>query len=296
MTQLELYIVAQIIYLPVGVEFRTAKVQWTRVAGRITGWRRGKVKQEYLIAEIQTGGRTRSISLSPQNLPATLREECLATLGKSNADDAIRQICSAFEPVLFHHASATLNDDAEFKKRTKPADAWHLRDEFLRMKPDVKRIGSFLNKWGRWKESRDFIFEKELFDLQGAVRVALSASPDKWWTSHYAYPLIKHSGSSGFLGILTDSCEAAIRMTTTFDLLRKLQFKTCARGDCAIPFSITSNHTRHYCSQYCAHLESVRRTRKSKPQRGSQDARERTQSEEKEQDHGGLQASWRVLV
>ena len=50
-------------------------------------------------------------------------------------------------------------------------------------------------------------------------------------------------------------------MTTTIDLLKQFEFRTCARPDCAKPFPVKSKHENDYCPQYCAHLESVRLVR-----------------------------------
>jgi hypothetical protein len=140
-----------------------------------------------------------------------------------------------------------------------------MREDFLRCKPDRKAIITFLNDWGRWRDFRMLADLAEFVSLQRTVREALTSSPEKWLASQYAFPTMKRSRSSEYpyFTMLTDACEVAIRMTTTIDLMRQLKFKTCARHDCGIPFAVTSNHRRAYCSQYCAHLESVRRNRKA---------------------------------
>lgn len=38
--------------------------------------------------------------------------------------------------------------------------------------------------------------------------------------------------------------------------------RMCKRPDCAAHFAHTTNHNRLHCSQYCAHIQSVRRDRK----------------------------------
>ena len=43
----------------------------------------------------------------------------------------------------------------------------------------------------------------------------------------------------------------------------KPKTKVCARPDCGKEFPVTSKHKRRYCTQYCGHLESIRRNRKS---------------------------------
>jgi hypothetical protein len=51
--------------------------------------------------------------------------------------------------------------------------------------------------------------------------------------------------------------------TAHVDLLRKAQIQVCKRPDCGIPFT---GRDRTFCSQYCGHLESVRKTRREKKQ------------------------------
>jgi hypothetical protein len=157
-------------------------------------------------------------------------------------------------------------EEGELRKHSRPADAWQMREELLRMKPDPDSAKSFLNKWGRWRPfPRNYIDLDEIFDLQRVVRHALTSSPKRWFASTYAFPTMISSRSTKFpyFVMLTDACQVAIRMTITIDLLRELEFKTCARPDCGLPFEVKSRHKRKFCSWYCGHLESVRRSQRT---------------------------------
>jgi hypothetical protein len=140
-----------------------------------------------------------------------------------------------------------------------------MRDDFLRLMPDANGAMEFLEKWGRWRQWRNYVLPSEMLCLQQAVREALLDAPEKWFAGHYAFPPMVRSRLSKYpyVSFLTDACEAAIRMTVTTDLLLRLEFKVCARPDCGLPFPVKTKHKRDYCSQYCAHLESVRRGRKA---------------------------------
>jgi hypothetical protein len=48
-----------------------------------------------------------------------------------------------------------------------------------------------------------------------------------------------------------------------FKLAQGAKFRTCYRKDCQLPFEITSRHTRRFCTQYCAHITSLRQRRKA---------------------------------
>jgi hypothetical protein len=71
----------------------------------------------------------------------------------------------------------------------------------------------------------------------------------------------------------TDDTLTAILATIYLDQLRGAKFGFCARSDCRKGYEVESKHKRKYCSQYCAHLESVRRlrrrTKKRKTRSGS---------------------------
>jgi hypothetical protein len=54
----------------------------------------------------------------------------------------------------------------------------------------------------------------------------------------------------------------AILATVQFKLVQGAKFKICARKDCRLPFEVTSLHERRFCTQYCAHITSLRQRRK----------------------------------
>jgi hypothetical protein len=54
---------------------------------------------------------------------------------------------------------------------------------------------------------------------------------------------------------------SAVLLSLQIDLVKGTRFRTCSRPDCGIPYPITNRHERKYCSQYCGHLESLRRKR-----------------------------------
>jgi hypothetical protein len=264
---------ARQIQIPFSFDFRTTKVQWEEARASVIGWRnqQGETNDPvHLIAGIaSTTGKKKTIGLPLSRLPNREKEQCLATLGKRHMDEAVKEICAGLELRYFVHDSKTYIKDSELRKHSHAADAWQLREDFLSLRGDSEAALAVLNKWGRWIPWRTHVDMVEILALQRAVRHALTSPAEIWFRSLYASPPKVNSRSSEFpyFVILTDACEAAIRTTTTIDLLRKLKFKTCARPDCPMVFPIKSKHERNYCRQYCAHLESVRRARKSTAQR-----------------------------
>jgi hypothetical protein len=257
------------IQIPTSFEFRTARIKWEPALATVIGWIREPGEREnpvHLSAEISTAsGHKRNIGLPLGGLPEKYRKRSLETLKTKLADDAVKALCSDLQLRYFVHDSNTYIRDSELRQHSQTSDAWQLRDDFLGLKSDDEAIVAFLNKWGRWIPYRNFVDLAEISALQAAVKDALISPAKVWFRSRYASPPAINSRSAEFpyFVILTDACEAAIRTTTTIDLLRELKFKECARPDCAKPFSVTSKHERSYCTTYCAHLESVRRSRKS---------------------------------
>lgn len=52
--------------------------------------------------------------------------------------------------------------------------------------------------------------------------------------------------------------EDALRASVFLDRLRAMPWRRCMREDCGKPFEVPSRRAKIYCSQECAHLQSVR--------------------------------------
>jgi hypothetical protein len=64
-------------------------------------------------------------------------------------------------------------------------------------------------------------------------------------------------------GVVTVTDARHMLLTTVYvDVIRGLRFKYCQRSDCGAPFAVTSEHERKFCTQYCGHLESIRKKRR----------------------------------
>ena len=243
---------------------------------RIKGWWKwpdGTVNGENLIAEIMHGEIAKSVQFPLERLPQKEWDQCVARLSDDGTtericDEDLKRVCSAFEPQLLVRSDRTDNLRAvEPAKPSQPANAWHMREEFLRLKLDCEeavageKAVAFLNNWGSWSFG-EYALVSDMKDLQGAVRKALTSPPDQWFASDYSVlPMWHRRRKFPYFSMLTDKCEIAVRMTVTIDLLGQKAFKTCSRRDCGMPFEVTSKHKREYCRPYCAHLESMRRNR-----------------------------------
>lgn len=277
---------AHTVHIPVSFDFRTVIVEWYEVVGRIVGW-----AGEDLALQANIKGRKQRIAFSVAHLPTELHADCMNAFNEQPENDELAEsICADVRPHVFvpwgQPYSLSFEDmfdfdmfdsedevddteeDSAAPNRSLPANAWQLRDAFLRVTPEPRRILKFLNRWGRWK-ANEYVRVNDFVNLQAMVRQALVSPPEEWfeqdhddldsvWDRRTKFP---------YFAVETFDCEPAIRMTVTIDLLRQVKFKTCARADCGQPFSIASAHKRKYCTQYCGHLESVRRSRHSKVSR-----------------------------
>lgn len=66
-------------------------------------------------------------------------------------------------------------------------------------------------------------------------------------------------------GVLTTVALWEMLLVTIYvDLVRGFSFQTCERPDCLMKFAVETGHPRKFCSQYCGHLESIRKNRRLK--------------------------------
>jgi hypothetical protein len=268
--------VATLIQIPIEFQFRRTQVKWVKPHARIIGWWKrsdgsvdgenlSAVDGENLSAEV-TAGCTGSIRFPIEQLPEREWQQCIATLNDDGVlqripDSQVEKVCSAFEPLLLVRCDRTYDlRHVEPIKFSQSANAWHMRDDFLRLQPNLESALAFLNKWGSW-DFGEFVSLTDLIRLQEAMREGLM-HPDRWFASQYSVPPLWHRRPQlPFPTIVTDKCEIALCLTVTFDLIRKAKFKICARPDCAQPFELKSKHERRFCSRKCSHLELVRRSR-----------------------------------
>jgi hypothetical protein len=259
-----------IIQIPFSFDYRTAAVRWAEVQARITGWGRrtnGAKDGSALVAWITTDGLQHPIRYPRQRLPEGRWDNLWL---EAYTDEDVERVFSGFEPVLLVPLGDTWVDPEEFKKHSRPADAWQLREEFLRVEPSSEAVLAFLNKWGRWN-FMEFVDLAEIVRLQGAVREALTESPERWFQSPYSFPPTwGYSAEYPFFTFLTDQCEIAIRLTVTVDLLKGLKFTRCARPDCGQLFALGARRVKKFCSRDCTHLEAVRRSRKKTERNGAE--------------------------
>jgi hypothetical protein len=259
--------VAHIFHLPFTFEFRKLPVEWELRQVRIVGWEKNEDDSpiyDRLAARVEDERGSQSVSLPLERLPPPEWDMSVAAFEKNPEDDsAVERVCSHFRPYMF----VSLNNGRYLslaETTGKNMDPWLLRDDLLRLNDEFDNALAFLNRWGRWgRES--CVTLSDLKRTQASVRTALtrSSAPPAWFGAIPTFPQVWSSTPEyPYLKFITDDAQIAVRMAVHLDVLRRLKFKICARPDCALPFQLSSKHRRKYCSQYCAHLESVRRNRK----------------------------------
>jgi hypothetical protein len=256
---------AQTFQIAVAFHFRRVPEHWERATGRIVGLE-SPFGEDFGLEVKFRNGRKRRITYSAGDVPYELREQCRTSFAESeDPEDTVARVCSEFHPEVIvprHHDSVLFFTE----ELGLPADPWHLRDTFLRVRHDQEHLLEFLNSWGRWSESH-YVAVQEFFQFQNVVRRALVSPPEEWFGQYgdeLDQCLDERKQVFPYFAVKTHDCEVAIRMTVTIDLLRNVKFSVCARPDCGQPFPMLSLHKRKYCCQYCAHLESVRRCRQVK--------------------------------
>jgi hypothetical protein len=258
--------VAQLFHIPLEFEFRKVAVLWGQVNAPVLNWARlqdGTVDSLHVMAKIADASGTREVKIPVRHVPVSDAKALLATATSKYPDVGLAEMTVDTTVVAFTHSRKTYIRESDLVKYSVPADDAQMRTDFFRLNNEPAKALNFLNDWGRWLPHRNFVTIGELLEMQRSVREALVESPTAWLSSHYSDLPAARSRSAHvpYFKVLTDSCQIAIRVTSTMDLMREMKFRVCARPDCQIPFSVTSKHSRSYCTQYCAHLESVRRSR-----------------------------------
>jgi hypothetical protein len=183
----------------------------------------------------------------------------------------------------------------EVLARCVPFEAWKVRDEFLSLRTDQEFL-DFLNRVGRFMPSMGTGWvvtgQWDTDDLkvwQEIFREFLKRSPATWdravedvfkpGTVRLVRRILKTSNRFTLLfhwrgvqqvewrsaqhiaALEARDVVTAILATIYIDHLHGTKFGFCNRHDCRRAYKIESKHIRKYCSQYCAHLESLRRMR-----------------------------------
>jgi len=159
-------------------------------------------------------------------------------------------------------------------------DAWELRSNFLANMPDEHAVLAFLNATGRFSSHGSVHSVQEFLEWQRVIHDLLETSSfhkahgsprnDKFMVifnaeNEFRFSLdIWKGAEEGVAVIEAKSSLQAIVATVLIDRIRGTKIQFCARPDCGRPYAVTSSHERKYCESYCAHVESVRRTRRKK--------------------------------
>lgn len=178
--------------------------------------------------------------------------------------------------VILSAESASADPDPNKKPEVPLRNAWAMRDEFLNLEHDPAKLRMFLNRWGSWRPRSFFrlrdpstlhasllVLPHDIWQLQELYRKALTGSAKNWLRSVGGLGLTQ-SDTPPYFSIEVCDCENAIRATITIDHLANSTFGICRRGDCRRLFEFTTKQKRFYCSQHCAHVETVRKSRAAK--------------------------------
>lgn len=270
--------------LPVEFQFKVEPIKYLPGAIRLRKWWLGYSHWQlwaYISAPAELAGFGRSdelFSVSPEHFPSSLREQ-LGTPGQP-LSSAVKKV--DLDVFLCMYPDGC---NLEHPPKARVIDPWQLRHDFLHLKPSSETLLEFLNYYGKWSgitsprivnwafydpRTREgnadvlipsLAFESEIREEQTAIRNALKGNPADW----LAKSSLNFGSQSKFPHYVhTDyTCRDAIHTSISIDYLRRVPFRICKRPDCGEPFA-ADRKGKQYCSQYCAHLVSVRRTRKER--------------------------------
>lgn len=162
-------------------------------------------------------------------------------------------------------------------------DVWRIRERFFTLSTE-EESRAFLNETGPFSEalSEDRYWVPGWADVrlwQRIFKEFLIRRPDTWekWLNSSGVSqeavqqtlkdvremrvAFRWNGHKRIASFLASDTLTAMLASVVIDHLRGAHFKLCARPDCRKVYEQTSRHRRNYCSQYCAHFQSLRRMR-----------------------------------
>ena len=162
----------------------------------------------------------------------------------------------------------------ERKRTTQKFNQWDVREAVMSLNEDPEALLALLERFGIWSGSQSPYLDEESGDYDPVIVIPDDVFRErsklisligrnnaaKWFSSYEGprnfvtrpkYPHYIH---------LDKSCIDAVRTSVTVDFLRGLGFSTCPRYDCRRKVFV-ARKGKVFCSQYCAHIDSVRRSR-----------------------------------
>ncbi len=258
---------AHIIPVPVGFVFNSRKARWIAGTINLRSWSR------------ELGGHL-TVSISSPPKYSGIR----GTISANLLPNRTRRQLSSRNPLPVELKRTSIDvllclpirdDQQEWQRHeTVTIDPWECRREFLSVKKSTEDLLRFLNGYGAWSEKLaphwgagqwlpTIAFEARLRVQQEQIRESLKRTANEWFKGKVFEDLELKKRSEYPYYIHEDGfCFDAIVTSVTLDFLRRTRFRVCARKDCGNPFPADRKGKR-YCQQYCAHLVSVRKGRKS---------------------------------
>lgn len=260
---------AHIIDIPVEFRFEVARATWrvgiAKLAGRSRAILSGALLE--IVEPEEYRGLRQSVFDQRLSKPKT---EPLSLGTERNVGN------QEIEVVICEHPESEVSASLEalglgrvfLPSKAERIDAWKLRDEFLRMKRSNRDLARFLNRWGVWSSATQYSSEGPVFIP--ADSIWLDQDAFKRALCSDAIASLSRSRLDGFevkdkfphFVRRVSTCRDAIDATIMFDFVQGSKFRLCALKDCRLPFKLESSHKRQFCSQYHAHLASLRRCRK----------------------------------
>jgi hypothetical protein len=159
------------------------------------------------------------------------------------------------------------------RKRLNP---WKVREELLSLPETPEAALRFLNATGAFHNLQGFDSLEDFWAWKHLLRSLLKSPPRRWASltadrgqnkltiieSRRFQSRLDWQAHPPVISLFAWLTLPAVLGTIHLDHLRKAKIRFCARPDCRKEFELETRHRRKFCSQYCAHIESVRAMRK----------------------------------
>lgn len=168
-------------------------------------------------------------------------------------------------------------------------DPWDVRQRFLALDfQDEQKVLAYLNETGPFGEPRI-----HRIGIEAQAREARRVMTEEMLNDKHVNIVGESLQTAFCLGadrapritLTAHTSMDAIWLSIFLDKAAHIRFAFCQRHDCPkhrtgrVPFELTSFHRRQYCSQYCAHLENIRKLRRAAQRSTKRETGEKTRRE-----------------
>lgn len=281
---------ARTVNLAVEVNWHINPCRPVLATARVAVWVPSMFAPESYIVAVRVPEHGLQLTWDASDLPQELAKKVLASgtsfAGHNHQGQTSKALSQLDVDILNFDFPVLVCKHKQHPSRCIKGDPLIARNAFLRLPQEISALSEFLATYGTWSvgstlnitfdnpqptspQSSVSVVEPELFwRQQRSLREAMGEGASSWMSRNQ--PQLQLSSREKFPHFFHEdsTCFEAIMNSLTVDFMRGVRVMRCQRADCQQIFEV-SHKGKMFCSQYCGHLTSVRRSRASAEKRAA---------------------------